>query len=261
MRSDEDRRWEAVSELHGRGTPRTLALVQALARGASWRRRALAMDIAAQLREPRRGRARFEGPAFAPEETRAILFAGLADAHAKVVGSAVSGFGHRSDPRAVPLIAALATHPDAVMRLCVAFALGTHAEPVAMAALMRLARDADSDVRDWATFGLGTQQDTDSPELRALFWTNAHDADRDVRGEALVGLARRKDPRAVALVRERLDDDCRVYELEAARELADAALLDRLQSLRAEATADGSLSGYWLDCLDEAIAACGRPPA
>ena len=259
LRRGGDRRWDAIAELHGRGTPRTLALVRALARSASAHRRVLAIDIAAQLREPASRLARFVAPDYAPEETRELLFAGLADPHPAVVAAAVSGFAHRPDARAVPVIAALRDHADADMRWRVAVALGTCSEEIAVDALMQLARDVDTDVRDWATFGLGTQQDTDGDAVRALLWTNAHDADRDVRGEALVGLARRGGARTVALVLERLDDDCRVYELEAAEELAAPVLLDRLRALRDAATDDHD--GYWLLCLASAITACSRAPA
>ena len=59
-------------------------------------------------------------------------------------------------------------------------------------------------MRDRAVFGLGSQLDRDSPELRdALF---ARLADPDPRGEALVGLARRGDPRGVEALRRAIAD-------------------------------------------------------
>ncbi|HYP33292.1 MAG TPA: hypothetical protein VES00_15595, partial [Burkholderiaceae bacterium] len=63
--------WNAVALLQRRGCAVTLAQVQVLARSANAHRRALAMDIAAQLQLP--GRAGMADPAaFAPEATQAL---------------------------------------------------------------------------------------------------------------------------------------------------------------------------------------------
>jgi HEAT repeat protein len=42
-----------------------------------------------------------------------------------------------------------------------------HDTPTVVDALIQLCRDTDRDVRDWATFTLGSQFKSDSPSLRA----------------------------------------------------------------------------------------------
>ncbi len=248
------RSWRAISELHGRGDPATLALARRLCASASWRRRALGLHVASQLR--RRDReARFGSVEYALDETQALLRAGLKDSHEAIVAAAVSGFGHRPHPDALAELVRLSTHPNPNLRFDVAVALGRYPEPAAIDALISLASDSDDDVRDWATFGLGSMQEADTPAIRDTLWKNLHDANEDVQGEALCGLAERHDPRAIDFLVENLDDECRVYELDAAAFLASPRLLEPLQRIASELTADES-EGYWFNCLKAAISAC-----
>ena len=253
-----DRHWPAIVELQMRGSPQTLALARSLSGSASWRRRSLGLYIASQLRQRKRD-GDFGSIEYAMDETQALLLAGLHDAHDEVVRAAVSGLGHRPHAAALVELLRLSTHRDALLRWDVAVALGRYPEPAAIEALLRLASDSDDLVRNWATFGLGSMQDADTPEIRELLWKNLQDSDAEVRGEvrgeALVGLAERGDARAIGYLAEHLDADCRVYELDAAEKLASPLLLDALQKI-AGSLNESEASGYWLDRLKAAIAAC-----
>lgn len=243
--------WEAIARLHRRGSPATLASIERLFRSPNPHRRALALGIAAQLRAGR------DGEPFAPSTTQAMLVAGLHDRNPGVVQSAIFGLGHSPLSSALPALLAHARHPAAIVRFALAFTLGHYPGADAIAALLRLAADADDDVRDWATFSLGTLHEADDDEIRSLLWTNAHDPNRDVRGEAVVGLARRSDARVIALLQERLaDEDCRVYELEAAEEMPRAELLQVLQRVRTDAEGRPGLDPFWYRHLLDAIDAC-----
>ncbi len=250
------RGWAAIAQLHARGSPRMLAHLETLARSPSPRRRALALDIAAQLRTP--GPARdYQGEPYAVEATQALLAAGLGDAHTTVVQSAIAGLGHRPTRAALPALLAHLGHADARVRFALAYTLGSYPDPDATAALVRLAADRDDDVRDWATFSLGTISEADSDEIRTVLWTNAHDANRDVRGEAAVGLARRSDPRVIDLLKTRLlADDWQLYELEAVEEMPSPELLDTLHRLRDGVEHTPDLDPRWYSHLLEAIDAC-----
>jgi len=251
-----NRGWDAVAQLHRRGSPATLAHVEALLRSGSIRRRALGLDIAAQLRLPTQD-AGEAGDAFALEATQAMLLAGLEDPRPGVLQSAIAGLGHRPVAGTLPRLLAFVGHADVRVRWALTHTLSGRAEPEAVAALLLLATDRDEAVRDWATFSVGTLSDADDEAIRARLWANAHDPNRDVRGEAVVGLARRSDPRAVTLLRERLvDGDCRVYELEAAEEMPRAELLVPLEALRIDAERTPGLEPYWYRKLLDALDAC-----
>ena len=102
---------------------------------------------------------------------------------------------------------------DAIVRLRVAQSLpgivGDPPAPEAIEALLALMEDPDADVRDWATFGLGTMlaDVVDSDRIRDALRARLNDRDGGVRGEALAGLACRQDSSAPDLILMRLQED------------------------------------------------------
>jgi HEAT repeat protein len=67
--------------------------------------------------------------------------------------------------------------------------------------------DVDDEVRDWATFELGTQCDVDTPEIRAALRKRLSDGYEEARNEAIWGVARRNDGQGLGLLLARLDSD------------------------------------------------------
>ena len=87
----------------------------------------------------------------------------------------------------------LTTNPSADVRYAAVHGLMPHDIPKVVAALAKLSRDSDRDVRNWATFTLGSQFESRSPTLCTALQKRVTDPDPEIRGEALVGLARRGD--------------------------------------------------------------------
>jgi HEAT repeat protein len=137
------------------------------------------------------------------------------------------------------------------------FGLLGHTDPRAVASLIALSADPNVRVRDWATFGLAVQIDTDTPEIRAALLARLHDSDGDTAGEAMAGLARRKDRQVVAPLLELLQSGhVGSLPLEAAAALADPMLLPTLQQIQAQ----WSGKQEWpYQLLEEAIIACTSP--
>jgi len=77
-----------------------------------------------------------------------------------------------------------------------------HGDQRSIAGLIRLSADSSVEVRDWATFGLGSLTDVDTPEVRDAFVARLVDDDAIVRGEAFVGLAKRQDARVIEPLRQ-----------------------------------------------------------
>lgn len=268
-----DAGWRAIQALHLRGSPALLATITAMSISPRARRRAVALAIAGQLMHRLPEKADEHGdpgdhgdhhdPAsltpryamHAESATQQLLLRGLADPHPNVVRAAVIGLGHRPHGASVEALLRLASSTDRQMRWQVAVALGSYEEPEAIAGLIRLSADPSDDVRDWATFGLGSLRDDDSPEIRAALRRNLDDPDLDVRGEALVGLARRREDGLVDRLIERLTPDCHVYELDAAEALADARLVAPLRAL-ADARPTRTRDPFWRERLQDALDAC-----
>jgi HEAT repeat protein len=191
---DDDAPWEAVREL------RRIATDEVFDRAVEWCRsndplkRARGVDVLAQFgRTP-------EHPSHACPQDSFLVIASLIKTEEELMplSSGISALGHIGDARAVRLLSRFQNHSDAEIRFALACALGNFAnDPTAANVLVQLMRDEDQDVRDWATFGIGTLGEKDSPEIREALIGRLSDSFEDVRQEAIAGLARLRDERVL----------------------------------------------------------------
>ena len=253
--SDEesDEYWRAVTELWRRGDRATFERACSLTQEAAEPARIVGVDVLAQLGE---------GRPFRSEAVPLLESLASPKESAALVDAAITALSHHGERSSEPVVLAHVEHPDADVRFAVAFALPDVCEDPptrsVVDALFALMEDEDAHVRDWATFGLGTRLDVDTPEIRDALFARIDDEgeDGDVGGEALRGLAVRKDPRAIAPLLEWLamrDPDPGDLVIDAAEELADPACLPALYALRADWE-----EGRWSGPLDDAIEACER---
>ncbi|RJS19151.1 hypothetical protein DRW03_22570 [Corallococcus sp. H22C18031201] len=243
--ADDDGAWDAIGALRRRGTRTVLDAAIRLLGSPSARARGRGADILAELGGKQ--------PAFSAERGDALLDLLLREQEPAVLCSVGIALGHLREPRALSVLLALAHHQSAEARYGAAHGLAVLDAPEAAEALIRLSADEDRDVRDWATFGLGSlREDLDTPALRNALAARLHETDSEIFGEALVGLAMRRDPRAIEPVRAALQGaQVTVYVIESASALGDPSFYPLLLVLRAsQAPADS----YFLRVLDEVIA-------
>jgi HEAT repeat protein len=190
------------------------------------------------------------------------------DAEPRVLGTIGYALGQIGLPARVDLMCPFAEHSSADVRYAVVAALLGSDDARAVATLIALSRDADDKVRDWATFGLGSQLGPQDPEqrtdpgvvdtdaLRDALAARLDDPHDDTRCEAIVGLAMRRDPRVLTLLRDEIarGPACSLIVL-AARYMASPDLCAGLRALAA--SDDVSSVAFWNESgLKEAIAAC-----
>jgi len=246
---ESDERWAIIRVLHNRTDPRTLDAARVLARSRDLQEQLLGLDILAQ----------FGYSAGRPflDETLPIVVDACDDEWWEVLDSAVTALGHLADIRGLPAVLRHAAHPSEEVRHAVAVALphvaGIPADDRAVAALIRLSADPDVEVRDWATFGLGSQLETDTEAIRDALAARLDDAEGDTAGEALLGLALRKDPRARTPLLAWLDDQPGNLIVEAAAAFGSPEALPALLHLKEEGWQTGETRPA---VLDEAIEAC-----
>lgn len=232
-RGDEDARWDYVRALHRRGTAEALNAALQLCSGTEPPEQVLGANILGQLGGT--------GPDN-PFRQQAIppLRSLLCDSNADVVAAAIFACGHLQVPILDPM--SLAKHASADVRHALASALPYVGMDIAPCVLIELMNDEDSDVRNWATFGLGTQLDEDTPAVRDALLKRTVDSDNDTRAEALVGLARRRDDRVIPpLLKELKSASVGSLAVEAAREIAAPELYEPLAKLVAWWDVDVSL--------------------
>ncbi len=226
---DDDCRWDLITGIAAECPDDVLQVAAGLLRDSDERGRTLGADIL--------GRLVAVEPSTRGAALHALLEALGPEKAAAPLASIVAALGHVGDAGALGLIFPLAVHENAEVRLAVAFTVATLSpQPLvaeARVALIRLSRDDNPEVRDWATFGLGTLSNADGPDVRAALLARAEDSYHETRAEALFGLAVRRDPRAVPhLIRALQSPTAGGLEVEAAAAAADPRLLPALWALQ-----------------------------
>lgn len=232
--------WKCVRELQIRGTEEVFDAAAQLCRKRDNASRSLGADILGQLGTPNR-----------PFRKRSleILWSLLSLAKSpKVLNSALVAIGHlqeKSDARKIRLVTNLANHSSETVRYGVVHALLSRSDPLSVKTLIGLSNDKVATVRDWATFGLGSMTELDSPRIRKALKERLDDSDLDTRHEALVGLARRKSRDARdRLIAELQEPEPYSLVFEAAIEFDDPSLLPLIEKHRQ--TVDDRTDPAWL---------------
>lgn len=189
------------------------------------------------------------------EESVDALLGALSDTDGHVLESVIFALGHRADPRAIEALLSFVDNPSADIRYATVHGLMPHDVPKVVAALAKLSRDSDRDVRNWATFTLGSQYDSTSPTLCAALQDRVTDPDPEIRGEALIGLARRGDVSIAPIVQRELEGEFHGdWAVEAASLLADPRFLPALKGLLMRLAGEDVV--YFRGSVEGAIAAC-----
>ncbi|WP_426754782.1 HEAT repeat domain-containing protein [Myxococcus sp. Y35] len=231
---EDERAWDAIWALRRRGTRDVLDAAIHLLGETSAKARGRGAAILGQLGG--------KTPAFPAECGDALMGQLRREQEPAVLMSIGVALGHLGEPRALSELITLAMHPSDEARYGAAHGLAVLSAPEAVDALIRLSSDEDRDVRDYATFGLGSlMEEVDTPELRDALAARLDDEDPEIFGEALVGLAHRKAPRAADPVRAALrGEEVMVYALEAAAALGDPSFHPLLLAIRDSQPPSGS---------------------
>lgn len=221
---DEDDRWTAIEHIRSFDAGVVFERAATMCRSSEPRRRSAGAEILGQLPDVAR-------------EALSLLETLLDDDDGDVVAAAVLAFAHQREMLALEQLIALTVHGDAKVRWALVTALeGAVADERAERALLRLMADADPDVRDRATFAIGSLSETDTPRVRAALAERLLDESTSVAREAALGLARRHDARAIPFIAravELADDEIE----EAVDEITSPAMLADLMKARPDAAA------------------------
>jgi HEAT repeat protein len=247
---DEDMAWEYVAALQYRGDGEVFQAADRLCTSDLATERELGATIIGQLGLPER--------TFPSKSFLCLARMLQTETDPDTLQAIAVGFGHLENPRCIELLTPLKNHPANIVRWGIAHGISGHNDPVAIQTLIELSADEDEEIRDWATFGLGSLIDADSQQIRDALWARVTDTFEDARAEALAGLARRKDPRVADLLLRELDaDQVDIMFIDAAEEFADLSLLPVLMKLKVRWPVERVEEEQW---LDKAIQSCSGYP-
>ena len=207
---EDDVAWEAVRVLHLRGTSEVFEVAKRHCGSANPKARARGLSVLAQLGA---GKPDADRPFIADSVSIAIDH--LRDSDQEAVRSAAWALSHLGTQHAVSALIAVRNHPDSDVRHAVANCIELRKHPAGIGILITLMEDDDEEVRDWATFALGSGDVeeggvwhlADSPEIRAAFRQRLEDTYEEAKREAIWGLARRKDLLGVTLLLNHLESE------------------------------------------------------
>ncbi|NOQ82356.1 MAG: hypothetical protein GQ548_07520 [Methylophaga sp.] len=156
----------------------------------------------------------------------------------------------------MPYLTGLIEHQNSRVRYEVVFGLSGFDDNIAVEALIKLSRDESFDVRNWATFELGSLCDVDTKELRAALYERISDSEYELRGEALVGLAMRKGSNIQENLLKELEGEFNgIWAVEAAKILASQQYCEVLKELRDRLIIEKEEERF-LNDVSDAIASC-----
>jgi len=227
--------WYAYQELQYRGTAEVFEAACRALGADDPTVRGVGADVLAQLGYP-------QGGTFVAEAVDALVKRARDEEHPGVLEAIAFALGHRASPAGRDTLFSLARHTSPEIRYAVATGLwavaiksaaGDDDDPEVVAVHLELMRDPDPQVRNWATFGLGTQLTADTAEIRAALTDRLPDPDEETREEAVCGLANRRDEAAFQPLLEYLrSGSAGVGCIQAAEAWGDARFIDVLTRVR-----------------------------
>lgn len=182
--------WENVGELRKRPNNEVYNKAFKLANAKSEKEKIIGIYVLAQLG--------FD-PRFQQNKTVDLYFKLLENEKSpKVISAILSSISHNNEKLNENQISKLIeykTHKFADVRFELTHAISCLENDDAIKTLIELSNDKNSDIRNWATFGIGTQLEIDTEIIRNALWNRVNDSDYETKSEAIVGLANRMDKR------------------------------------------------------------------
>lgn len=237
--------WDNIRELRSRANENIFKNCIKLTASSKPKERIIAIDILAQFGlTPRRFY----------KESKKVFFDFLKkEKNLKVLFATLYAIGHNNDKltsQEVALICSFQKNNDEGIREGLVSALLSVDNKLAIETLINLTTDKFAHIRDWATFGIGTQIDRDNKIIREALWKRVEDKNQDTKLEAIVGLAKRKDNRVKKIVeRELINGEYGTLLFEAIEYLKDKSFIPFLKQNLKKAKFDKGVKPEWIKDL------------
>ncbi len=244
-------RWNNISVLRKRPSKELFAKCVELSKSNNPKIRKIGIDILAQLGLP---------PRPYLNETLKIYFELLdTENDPDVLMSLLYSIGHNNDKldnEQIEKICSFINTKNSLINEGLVFALLGIDNLNAIETLIKLTSDKLSHIRNWATFGLGTQIERNNKTIREALWERVNDKNQETKLEAIVGLAKRKDKRVNDIIRrEIIGGEYGTLLFEAIIETQDKEFLPLLKQNLRTIKDDKTINTKWgkdlINCIEE----------
>ncbi len=243
--------WENIKVLRSRPSKELFLKCAELTKSNNPKIRKIGIDVLAQLGLP---------PRPFLNETLEIYFDLIGiETDPEVLMSLLYSIGHNNDElnnEQIDKICSFINNDNNWVKEGLVFSLLGIENLNAIETLIKLSSDKLSHVRDWATFGIGTQSYRNNKKIREALWNRVNDKHQDTKLEAIAGLAKRKDSRVNDIIkREIIDGEYGTLLFEAVIETKNKEFLPYLIQNLKSAEKDKSINPEWIKdlktCIDE----------
>lgn len=241
--------WENIAVLRSRPTKDVFDKCVELLNSDKPKERIIGIDILAQLGTT---------PRVFLKETIELFF-GLLDreSDSKALFSLLFAIGHNNENlkqvQIERLIALKDEQNSTVRQALVNSLLGVDNEK-AVETLIFLSNDKVNSIRNWATFGIGSQIERNTKTIREALWKRVNDKDQDTKLEAIVGLATRKENQVKEVIKQELiSGEFGNLLYESIIELGETDFLPTLRQQQELANKDSGIKPEWKTDLQNCI--------
>lgn len=241
--------WDNISALRKIVTEEVFDRAFQLANSTIEKEKIIGIDVLVQLGHT---------PRFRQKETLVLCFKLLEQKQpSEVLSSILYGIGHNNEnitKHQADKLCIFKDHPTSEVREGLVFALLKIEYYTPINTLIFLSKDKIADIRNWATFGLGTQIEKSNKKIINALWERVDDTDEETKMEAIVGLAKRNENVKNVIIKELTQqDEFGSLLFEAIEIVNDIDFLPYLEKILQETKNDESINPYWIKSLKDTI--------
>ncbi len=238
--------WDNISELRSRPNKSVFEKCQDLVNSDIPKERMVGIDILAQLGV-------FPRPFY--KKTIKLYFDILEkEKDCNVLTSLFYAIGHNNESlnqKQIKKLIAFQTNENSSVRQGLVSSLLGLDNNQAIDTLIDLSNDKVPSIRNWATFGIGSQIETDNDKIRKALWNRIDDKNQDTKLEAIVGLAHRNEIKVREVIKHELTDGEYGTLLFEAIELLDCVeFIPLLKNNLITGRSDSGINPNWLKDLE-----------
>jgi hypothetical protein len=237
--------WDNIRILRLRPTPSVFSKCVEFINSTNTRKRRIGVDILAQLGHSPRP--------FVKQSIKFFFTLLEKERNVDVLTSLLYAIGHNNESlkqSQVDKVSKFKNHPDKVVRQSVVSALLGIDNNKAFHTLIYLSNDKVASIKDWATFGLGTQIDNTNARITNALWERINDKHNNTRLEAIAGLAKRRDKRIKEVITATLNQgEAGSLLFDIIVELGDPSFIPFLKKQLKIAKLDKTINHEWISKL------------